>query len=120
MIFACFNDREDRSFVLFVSHYFYWLFMTSTKWFALGSFSLSTVLAYVGGFAGSAFVERQVTTESTAPEIVATENRSSTYKIHLLQRSLDDVPLMKESMYRALSIGVSLILLKQEQRPPVH
>ena len=47
--------------------------MTSTKWFALGSFGLSTVLAYVGGFAGSAFVERQISTESTPPEIVAAE-----------------------------------------------
>ena len=52
--------------------------MTSTKWFALGSFGLSTVLAYVGGFAGSAFVERQITTESAPPEIVAAENRTST------------------------------------------
>ena len=51
--------------------------MTSTKWFALGSFGLSTVLAYVGGFAGSAFVERQITTESAPPEIVAAENRAS-------------------------------------------
>ena len=51
--------------------------MTSTKWFAIGSFGLSTVLAYVGGFAGSAFVERQLSTDSTPPEIVAAENTAS-------------------------------------------
>ena len=64
MIFALFNDRRTLCFE-YVSHlFFHWLFMTSTKWFALGSFGLSTVLAYVGGFAGSAFIERQVSTES--------------------------------------------------------
>ena len=51
--------------------------MTSTKWFAIGSFGLSTVLAYVGGFAGSAFVERQLSTDSPPPEIVAAENPDS-------------------------------------------
>ena len=51
--------------------------MTSTKWFAIGSFGLSTVLAYVGGFAGSTFVERQLSTDSPAPEIVAAENSTS-------------------------------------------
>ncbi len=51
--------------------------MTSTKWFAIGSFGLSTVLAYVGGFAGSTFVERQLSTDSPVPEIVAAENSTS-------------------------------------------
>ena len=51
--------------------------MTSTKWFAIGSFGLSTVFAYVGGFAGSTFVERQLTTDSTAPEIIAAETTTS-------------------------------------------
>lgn len=48
--------------------------MTSTKWFAIGSFSLTTLLAYIGGFAGSSFVERKLATESVAPEIVATKS----------------------------------------------
>lgn len=61
-------------------HFIYWLTMTSTKWFALGSFGLSTVLAYIGGFAGSSFVERQLSTESTAPEIVTTNSSNPTAK----------------------------------------
>ena len=54
--------------------------MTSTKWFAIGSFGLSTILAYVGGFAGSAFVERQISTELPPPEIVTAENFDSDQK----------------------------------------
>jgi len=56
---------------------------SSTKWFAIGSFGLSTVLAYFSGFAGSTFIERQLETESVAPEITAVAenpdaNKSST------------------------------------------
>lgn len=41
----------------------------STKWFAIGSFGISTVFAYIGGFAGSSFLERQVATNDVAPEM---------------------------------------------------
>ena len=92
--------------------------MTSTKWFALGSFGLSTVLAYVGGFAGSAFVERQITTDSAPPEIIATENRTSTQNGPSSQL-LVDVPQMKENTFKALSTEVSLILHKQAQKSAV-
>ena len=53
---------------------------SSTKWFAIGSFGLSTVLAYFSGFAGSTFIERQLETESIAPEITKVSEDSATKK----------------------------------------
>jgi len=41
----------------------------STKWFAIGSFGISTVFAYLGGFAGSSFLERQIATNDVAPKM---------------------------------------------------
>jgi type II secretion system protein C len=61
--------------------------MTSTKWFAIGSFSLTTLLAYIGGFAGSSFVERKLATESVAPEIVATDFTDIEKPIHKTTQS---------------------------------
>ena len=51
---------------------------SSTKWLAIGSFGLSTILAYLGGFAGSTFIERQLKTDSIAPEITAVTETTST------------------------------------------
>ena len=42
---------------------------SSLKWFTIGSFALSTIFAYGAGFAGSTFIERQISTEASAPEI---------------------------------------------------
>ena len=111
--FCFINDKEDRSFVIFVSIIFHWLFMTSTKWFALGSFASqqsSPMLVVL-------LVQHLLNDKSQPnppPEIVATENRSSAKGSSA--RSHDDVPQMKENTYRALSIEVSLILPKQAQR----
>ena len=41
----------------------------SITWFFVGSFGLSTVLSYLGGFSVSSLVQRTVQTESTAAEI---------------------------------------------------
>jgi type II secretion system protein C len=51
---------------------------SSTKWFTIGAFGLSTIFAYFGGFAGSTFIERQLETDSVAPEIVAVTDTPST------------------------------------------
>ncbi len=49
----------------------------STKWFAAGSFALSTTLAYLSGFAGASFFERQLETAEAAPEIAVAPNTNA-------------------------------------------
>ena len=92
--------------------------MTSTKWFAIGSFGISTVLAYLGGFAGSAFVERQLSTDSTPPEIVTAENPTSN-QIRDPPNPIVGTPQTNDNMFKALSIEASLIRQRQGQNPLV-
>lgn len=73
----------------------------SMKWFAAGSFALSTTLAYLGGFAGASFFERQLKTTEAAPEIsvAPTSNSDSSAQSKASSRSKSKRSTVSERSY---------------------